>query len=554
MKKKPLLLKKKPLLFLMFFCSLMFLVICRLDASASETLKELSFTTPTQNVAEYASITTDFGLAKEWVEDTNKYSVTVNITPIYNSIWIHSGSKKINLMNLVEKSEILNRINDKTEISNLANSDLLTPVYDNDGTVSSFSQSCSIKSYDLENLVFSVRLPRDFILKTILSECGYSEDGEYLNVDSVQYSVQFKVKASISLKDGASPAVKLIKKSISGYDSEILNLVQIVDNQAGNYRIVKMKSSDSAIASVSSSNGDITLKKPGTCTITVTNAYGRSASFEVIVKESVISRQLSSVTCYLGTNMDLAAKGAVLLFGSPQYTVKSSDSSIVSVQKSGNHPIISGKKVGSAVLTFTYGSKNKKFSIRVKVSDPKIVLASSVTLKKGDSRTISANECADGIYIKKATSFNGLLFVDISSDGRSLTLTASESFSGTSVSEKVIVTFNNGKKKTIKVKITQPKPTPTPKTKKFSLKDVKIKLKRSYWNGSQACLTYTITNKSSKNLKHLKIFYSGMVDEDVSGYIYIDSSIPRGTSKTFTTKLDYFDFIDKAKLVLVSAS
>lgn len=544
--------KKKLLLFLMFFCSLMFFVICRLNVSASNTVKELSYTTPTQNVGGYdtASVDIDFGLTEDWVQDANHYNATVNLTPIYQSIWITSGSKKINL---ATEPEILKIINDRVEITNIANFELLTPVYDNDGNVSSFSHSCTCDAFDMQYFSYIVNLPQDYVIESILKECGYGKDDEdneddeydeYLEVDSVQYSVQFKVKASLSMANGGSSAVKLSKKSISGYESNIFYFSDIVKDTSGNYKIVKAKSSDSAIASVSTSNGKITLKKPGTCTITVTNKYGCSASFKVTVKKSVIRRGRSSVTCSLGTTQNLWARGAVLFFGNPKYKVKSSKSSIVSVKKSGNQPIISCKKIGSAVLTFT--SEGKKFSVRVKVAKAKIALASSITLKKGSSRTISANECSDDIYIKKVTSINGLLSVKISSKARAVTLTANKSFSGTSTSDKVVVTFNNGKKKTIKVKIT--------KTKKFSLKDVKLKLKRSYWDGSKACLEYTITNKSSKNLKKFKIFYSGTLNEDVSGYININHSIPKGKSKTFTTRLDYFDYLEGAKLKLVSAS
>lgn len=245
--------------------------------------------------------------------------------------------------------------------------------------------------------------------------------------------------------------------SISGYVNDIYYLSEIVANQKGNYKIVKATSSNSSVASVSTSTGKIILYKTGTCTFTVTNAYG-----------------------------------------TPKYTVKSSKSSIVSVRKSGNAPIIRGKRTGSAVLNFTCGSK--KFSIRVKVVKGKIVLASSVALTKGNSRTLSANESTDGLYIKKVTSIKGLLSVKISSNARSLTMTANKSFSGTSASDKVVVTFNNGAKKTITVKITKPKTT-----KKFSLSDVKIKLNRSYWDGSKSCLKYTITNNSSKNLTKLDI-------------------------------------------------
>ena len=82
--------KKKPLSFLMFFCILMFLGICRLDVSASETLKEVSYTTPSQNVdgEEFydVSINPKLGFTDNWLEDDNEYKVAVTITPVYNSV------------------------------------------------------------------------------------------------------------------------------------------------------------------------------------------------------------------------------------------------------------------------------------------------------------------------------------------------------------------------------------------------------------------------------------------------------------------------------------
>ena len=351
------------------------------------------------------------------------------------------------MANLATEPEMLNLINAKTRIICIYNFDSLKPVYNNNGLVSSFSQTfSSVTAYDLNNFSFMVTLPDEYGISSI-----FADYGEDLTVDNVQYSVQFQVTASVSLESGASPSVQLSKTSVSGYVNYIYYLTEIVANQQGNYKIVNATSSDSSVASVSPSIGKITLNNPGTCTITVTNAYGKSASFEVTVNSSAISRQRSSISCKLGTEMNLAAKGAILIFGTPKYTVKSSNSSVVSVRKSGNQPIIRGKKSGSAVLTFTCGKK--KFSIRVKVSKARIVLASSATLKKGDSRTLSANESSDGIYIKKATSINGLLSVKISSNARSVTLTANKSFSGTSASDKVVVTFNNGTKKTIKVKM-----------------------------------------------------------------------------------------------------
>ena len=537
--------KKKPLSFLMFFCILMFLGICRLDASASETLKKVSYTTQNYYVDEWddVTITPNLGLPYDLTGDTNKYKVAVTITPVYNSVsfsFINSDDELDHAS--VTDSQMLKRLNKETSIIYFNEYEDLSPVYGNDGLVNSFSKTISsVTADDLTNLNFEVEFPDSYAIAS-----NFKELGTLSYIYDVQYSVKFQVTVSVSLESGYSISVKLNKTSISGYVDNIFYLTDIVANQQGNHKIVKTTSSNSSVASISSSTGKITLKKTGTCTITVTNAYGKSASFKVTVKPSTISRQRSSISCSLGTEMNLASRGAVLIFGTPKYTVKSSKSSVVSVRKRGNQPIIRGKKTGSAVLTFTCGKK--KFSIRVRVSKAKIVLASSVSLQKGDSRTLSANESSDSIYIKKVTSINGLLSVKISSSARSVTLTANKNFSGTSASDKVVVTFNNGTKKNITVKITKPQ------TKKFSLSDVKIKLNRSYWDGSKACLEYTITNNSSKNLTKLKVYYKGTLNEDVSGYININSSIPRGKSKTFITRLSYFDYLEGAKLKIVSAS
>ncbi|MFQ9394196.1 MAG: hypothetical protein ACLR2E_09105 [Lachnospiraceae bacterium] len=112
------------------------------------------------------------------------------------------------------------------------------------------------------------------------------------------------------------------------------------------------------------------------------------------------------------------------------------------------------------------------------------------------------------------------------------------------------MTFNNGTKKTVTVKITR-KPTPT---KPFSLKDIKIKLIRSYWNGSKACIEYSVTNNSSKNLNKVRIFYSGTISETVSGYATINSSIPKGTTKTFITRVSAYDYLEGVTLKVTSAS
>ena len=527
----------------MFFCILLIFSTCSLDASAGEILKKVSITTKSKRADQDdcdLMIEADLGFSGDSVWDNNKYNAEITITPIYNSVWVRSGSERVNL---ATEPLILNLINEKTELCCIQNPDYFDPVYNKDGLVTSFSQTfSSVTASDLNYFSFMVMLPDESAIESL-----FSEYGEEIEIDSVQYSIKFKITASISLKSGSSPGVKLSKKQISGYIDEVYTFTEMVSNLQGNSKIVKAKSSNSSVASVSVSSGKIYLKKAGTCTITLTNGFGRSASFKVKVNSSTIKRRLSAVTCILGAEMNLDNQGVVGILGVPKYTVKSSNSSIVSVRKSLNQPVIRGKKTGSATLSFTCGKT--KFSVRVRVVKARIVLASSATLAKGSSRSFSAEDSSDGIYIEKATSINGLLSLKLSSNARTLTVTANKSFSGTSATDKVNVTFNNGTKKTIKVKITQPKTT-----KKFSLKDIKIKLKRSYWNGSKACIEYTITNNSSRHLTKVRIFYSGIVNEEVCGYANINSSIPRDTSKTFITRVNVCDYLDGVTLKVVSAS
>ncbi len=145
--------------------------------------------------------------------------------------------------------------------------------------------------------------------------------------------------------------------------------------------------------------------------------------------------------------MDLDSSGIVGILGTPRYTVKSSNSGIVSVRKSLNHPVIYAKKPGYARLTFICGKK--KFSVLVRSTRASVVFSSSVTLTEGTSRSLSAAGRSSGIYIKKAVSLNDLLSLKLSANSKTLTLTANKSFSGKTATEKVLVTFNNGTKKTV---------------------------------------------------------------------------------------------------------
>ena len=247
--------KKKPLSFLMFFCILMFFGICRLDASAGEMIKQVSYTTPTYNVGEWGNvkITPNLAFTDNWTGDTNKYKVSITITPVYNKVSFNfiNSDDELDFASVTD-SQQLKRLHSKTNIIYFNNYENLSPVYGNDGLVSSFSKTISsATAQDLNSPNFEVEFPDSYDLESSFTELGYISESSIYNV---QYSVKFQVSASVSLESGTSLSVKLNKTSISGYVNDIYYLSEIVANQKGNYKIVKATSSNSSVASVSSLN------------------------------------------------------------------------------------------------------------------------------------------------------------------------------------------------------------------------------------------------------------------------------------------------------------
>ena len=538
MKKK--IVPKTTLILLLFTLLLAWSAV--LPGRADSLIKSKEFTTRTfyaDGDDDEVEFTENFGFAGDSYLNSGRFRMDITLTPVYNSIWISSDGERANL---ATEPAIVNLINSRLNARiDTATGGEFQSDYGSDGMIRSFRYSRSdLLSEDLTYANFTVTLPDEYAIESL-----FYQYGEDLEIDDVQYSVKFNVKVSIY---GNAPGIKLKKKVLYGYINDIWYFIDVAELKGGNEKIVKATSSNPSVAVVSASTQRIRLKKVGTSKITLTNGYGRSATFTVKVQSSSIKRRVSSVSCILGTEMDLDNNGIVGILGTPRYTVKSSDSSIVSVRKSLNHPIIRGKKTGSARISFTCGKK--KFSVLVRVKKASVVFSNSITLTEGSSRSLSAAGSSSGIYIKKAVSLNGLLSLKLSANSKTLTLTANKSFSGSTATEKVLVTFNNGTKKTVTVKITR-KPTPT---KPFSLKDIKIKLIRSYWNGSKACIEYSVTNNSSKNLNKVRIFYSGTISETVSGYATINSSIPKGTTKTFITRVSAYDYLEGVTLKVTSAS
>ena len=333
-----------------------------LPGRADSLIKSKEFTTRTfyaDGDDDEVEFTENFGFAGDSYLNSGRFRMDITLTPVYNSIWISSDGERANL---ATEPAIVNLINGRLNARiDTATGGEFQPDYGSDGMIRSFRYSRSdLLSDDLTYANFTVTLPDEYAIESL-----FYQYGEDLEIDDVQYSVKFKIKVSIY---GNAPGIKLKKKVLYGYINDIWYFIDVAELKGGNEKIVKATSSSPSVAVVSASTQRIRLKKVGTSKITLTNGYGRSATFTVKVQSSTITRRVSSVNCLVGTEMDLDSSGIVGILGTPRYTVKSSNSGgFVSVRKSLNHPVIYAKKPGYARLTFICGKK--KFSVLVRSTE-----------------------------------------------------------------------------------------------------------------------------------------------------------------------------------------
>ena len=287
-----------------------------LPGRADSLIKSKEFTTRTfyaDGDDDEVEFTENFGFAGDSYLNSGRFRMDITLTPVYNSIWISSDGERANL---ATEPAIVNLINGRLNARiDTATGGEFQPDYGSDGMIRSFRYSRSdLLSDDLTYANFTVTLPDEYAIESL-----FYQYGEDLEIDDVQYSVKFNVKVSIY---GNAPGIKLKKKVLYGYINDIWYFIDVAELKGGNEKIVKATSSNPSVAVVSASTQRIRLKKVGTSKITLTNGYGRSATFTVKVQSSTIKRRVSSVSCILGTEMDLDNNGIVGILGTPRYTVK----------------------------------------------------------------------------------------------------------------------------------------------------------------------------------------------------------------------------------------
>lgn len=261
-----------------------------LPGRADSLIKSKEFTTRTfyaDGDDDEVEFTENFGFAGDSYLNSGRFRMDITLTPVYNSIWISSDGERANL---ATEPAIVNLINGRLNARiDTATGGEFQPDYGSDGMIRSFRYSRSdLLSDDLTYANFTVTLPDEYAIESL-----FYQYGEDLEIDDVQYSVKFKIKVSIY---GNAPGIKLKKKVLYGYINDIWYFIDVAELKGGNEKIVKATSSSPSVAVVSASTQRIRLKKVGTSKITLTNGYGRSATFTVKVQSSTITRRVSSDT------------------------------------------------------------------------------------------------------------------------------------------------------------------------------------------------------------------------------------------------------------------
>ena len=209
---------------------------------------------------------------------------------------------------------------------------------------------------------------------------------------------------------------------------------------------VTWKSSDTGIATVSSS-GKVKGVKYGTATITCTsNATGLSTSCEV----TVVYVKLSKTTASLEKGKTLTLKATVYpsTLDDRSVTWKSSDTKVATVSSSGK---VTGVKYGTATITCT--SKATGIKATCKVTVGKVVLSmSDFSIKKNGAVTLEATVYPSTLADQSVTwESSDTKIATVSSTGRikgikagTATITCTSNATGLSATCKITVTASLG--------------------------------------------------------------------------------------------------------------
>ena len=192
----------------------------------------------------------------------------------------------------------------------------------------------------------------------------------------------------------AVTSITLSEATVSLWVGNTKALTATVTPTTASNPAVNWSSSNNNVATVSS-QGVITAKGKGTCTITCTAAdgYGTKSTCEVTVKEPVTSIVLSDVSnsIWVGENKAITATASPTTASNTSVSWSSSDNSVATVSSKG---VITAKGKGTCTITCTaadgYGAKST-CEVTVKQQVTEITLnETAVSLWLGDTKTLTA--------------------------------------------------------------------------------------------------------------------------------------------------------------------
>lgn len=164
-------------------------------------------------------------------------------------------------------------------------------------------------------------------------------------------------------------SVQLSQTKMTLQAGDTLTLTVIVSPANATDKTVTWKSSDTSVATVSSS-GVVKAIKEGEATITAT-AGGKSATCQVTVKPNVVAvtsvtLSASELSLKVGDSQTLTATVSPSNATDKNVTWKSSNTSVATVSSSG---VVKATGVGNAVITATAGGKSATCQVKVKQED-----------------------------------------------------------------------------------------------------------------------------------------------------------------------------------------
>ena len=332
-----------------------------------------------------------------------------------------------------------------------------------------------------------------------------------------------KAKVTVSSYNGKSVSCDIVvkksptrialnKTSLTLGVGEKYSLKSSLPSGEAAYRIV-YTSSDSKVASVTSTEGLVTAKKPGTATVTAMTYNGKKVSCKITVKKAPtkIFLNKTSLTLGIGEKYDLNSS---LPSGEGAYSIvyTSADSSIAPVAKAGG--LVTAKRLGTTTVTATsYNGRKVSCKITVKKAPTKISLNKrTLVLYAGEKYDLNSGlpsgEAAHSIVYTSADS-------GIASVAKAGGLVTAKKLGTTTVT----ATAYNGKKVSCTVAVVS-------KKNAVAVNGSVIKNKAA-WSGKTigSFKSGAKLNQISKSGCWIKVEYNGNI-----GYVY---------NKTFGTRSNY---------------